>query len=253
MIVSKISKNMDISLLKKIGFSDKTAKVYLSLLQLGPTSIRKLGENAGLNRGTTYDALNWLKEKGIVSYYKKATKQFFVAEDPERLHELVKEEEDALRKADEKLDGLIPELQALHSKGGDRPVARYYERKEIKEIMEEILDICEHADDSLYRVYSTEGIREYLYDDFPTFSDARVAKGIRVKVIAIGGGGELRGLDERKWLSFDAPIATYTMVYPGHVAHISLDAKKEPFGVVIENAGVYETQKGIFDALWQRL
>ncbi|HYE59627.1 MAG TPA: helix-turn-helix domain-containing protein, partial [Candidatus Kapabacteria bacterium] len=73
---------MDINILKKLGFSDKSATVYLVLLQHGPSSVRQIAEIARLNRGTTYDTLIWLKEKGIVDYYKKDTKQSFVALDP---------------------------------------------------------------------------------------------------------------------------------------------------------------------------
>ena len=80
-------------LLNKLGFSDKSAKVYLALLQLGPSSVRKLAEFCELNRGTTYDTLKWLQEKGIVTFYQKETKQYFVAENPEKLLNLAKNQE----------------------------------------------------------------------------------------------------------------------------------------------------------------
>jgi hypothetical protein len=92
-----------------------------------------------------------------------------------------------------------------------------------------------------------------LYDQFPTFSDVRVAKGIRVQAIALGDGGELRGLDERKWLKKDLVTPTYMILYPGKTASISLDAKGDPMGVVIENEGVYEMQRTIFEEIWRVL
>ena len=244
---------MDINLLKKLGFSDKGAKIYLSLLRLGPSSVRKLAEVSKINRGTVYDTLKDLQDSGIVSYYKKDTKQYFVAENPEKLHDLVKKRQDELDSVDSKLDRLVSELQALHHKGEDRPVARYYEKGEISGILEDVLSTCEESADKLYRIYSAEGLREYLYEDFPTFSDVRVSKGISVKVIAIGEGGELRGLDERKWLEIKEDTSTYIIIYPGKTAYISLNAKSEPIGVVIENDGVYKTQKLIFDNLWESL
>lgn len=244
---------MDINILKSLGFSDKSADVYLALLKLGPSSVRKLAEFCNLNRGTTYDTLKWLQEQGVVNFYHKDTKQHFVAEDPERLHELIKKHQEELERANWELDKALPELQALHARGGERPVARYFEGEDIREILEDILDVCEHAEDPTYRVYSTEGIRDYIYKNFPTFSDVRVAKGITVKVIAIGEGGELRGLDERKWLNVKSETPTYIIIYPGKTAYISLDAKKEAVGVVIENEGVYETQRTIFDELWRKL
>lgn len=244
---------MDISLLKKIGFSDKSATVYIALLRLGPSSVRTLAEECGLNRGTTYDALKWLQEQGVVNYYHTDTKQTFVVEDPEKLHEMVREQEAELKQIDNKLDKIIPELQALHDKGGERPVARYFARQEMAQILQDVIDTCADDEEQIYRIYSTAGIREHLYEGFDTFSDVRIAKGISVKVIAIGKGGELRGLDERKWLPAVSKTPTYIIIYPGKTAYISLNAKKELVGVVIENEGVYETQKQIFDSLWEKL
>ena len=244
---------MQIDLLKKLGFSDKSAKIYLALLQLGPSSVRKLAEFCDLNRGTTYDALKWLQDSGVVNFYNKDTKQTFVAEDPDKLHDLIKSQQVELERIDEKLDKIVPEMQALHSKAGDRPVARYYEKKDIPQILQDVIDTCTDSEEAIYRIYSTEGIREDLYAGFETFSDVRVSKGISVKVIAIGEGGELRGLDERKWLKAKSETPTYIIIYPGKTAYISLNAKEELVGVVIENEGVYQTQKTVFDSLWQKL
>jgi hypothetical protein len=118
--------------------------------------------------------------------------------------------------------------------------------------LQDVLDTCEASDELNYRIYSSSGIREYLYEDFPTFSDVRIGKGIAVKAIAFGEGGELRGLDERKWLKSEVSTPTYIIIYPGKTAYISLDAKNELVGVVIENEGICETQKVIFDSLWDK-
>jgi sugar-specific transcriptional regulator TrmB len=94
---------MDISLLKKIGFPDKSAAIYLALLRLGPSSVRNLAEKCELNRGTTYDALKWLQDQGVVNYYQKDTKQLFVAEDPERLKLIMDIREKELLQAEKDL------------------------------------------------------------------------------------------------------------------------------------------------------
>lgn len=244
---------MDISIFKKIGFSDKSALVYESLLRVGPTSVRALAAIVNLNRGSVYDSLKWLQEQGFVNFFQKDLKQLFVAESPEKLADLIKNREQSLREAGLELTRYMPELLATYNDGGGRPVARYFAKEEIKEILEDVLATCENFAESEYRVYSTEGIREYLYENFPTFSDVRVGKGIGVKAIAIGEGGELRGLDARKWLKVKNTTPTYIILYPEKTAYISLNAKNEPLGVVIENAGVYETQKIIFDELWNKL
>ncbi|OGH64710.1 MAG: hypothetical protein A2821_04650 [Candidatus Magasanikbacteria bacterium RIFCSPHIGHO2_01_FULL_41_23] len=240
-------------LLKKIGFSDKTAQVYMGILQLGPSSVRNLAEFCGLNRGSTYDSLKWLGDRGLVSFYEKKSKQHFVAESPARLRSLIKEETHNLEQASLELERSVPELEALYNRGGDRPIARYFSSIELPAILNDVLLTCEQSQEPKYRAYSTEGIRDHLYANFSTFSDVRVAKNISVRVIALGEGGELRGLDERKWLSAPETKPTYIILYPSKAAYISLNVQNEAVGVVIENDGVYETQVHIFDALWKTL
>lgn len=244
---------MDISILTKLGFSDRTAKIYLVLLGLGPSSVRNLAESVDLNRGMVYEALKELQDLGLVGFFKEETKQFFVAENPEKLRDVLRKKEEELGRIENRLEKMIPELQALHDREGDRPIAKYFRKQDISKILEDVLITCEHADVPEYRIYSAEDVREFLYEDFPTFSDVRIAKGISVRAIAIGEGGETRGLDERKWLKSSQTMQTYIIIYPGKTAYISLDAKGEPIGVVIENSGICETQKLIFDQVWLSL
>ncbi len=241
---------MNTEIFKKLGMSDKVAQIYQSLLSLGPSSVRSLADYSGLNRGSTYDALKWLEEHGLVTFYHKDTKQFFVAEHPDRLLSLVREKKVENERLEREIERSLPEYMALHHKGGERPVAQYISARELNTILEDVLSTCEHSEEKTYRIYSTESVREFLYEEFPTFSDVRIAKGIRVRAIAIGSGGELRGLDQRKWLPSEEHMSTYIIIYPGKTAYISLDAKKQPVAVVIQNDGIYQTEKHIFDTLW---
>ncbi|MCK4799448.1 TrmB family transcriptional regulator, partial [Candidatus Parcubacteria bacterium] len=43
--------------LHEFGLKEKEIKIYLALLDLGPSSIRKIAELAKVNRGTSYDIL----------------------------------------------------------------------------------------------------------------------------------------------------------------------------------------------------
>ena len=126
-------------------------------------------------------------------------------------------------------------------------------RSEIQLILEDVLATCEAQYDLEYRVYSADGVRAFLYEQFPSFSSVRIEKGIQVKAIALGSGGELRGLDERKWLPGKNKTPTYIFIYPGKTASISLNESGEPIGVIVANQGIFETQKQIFDALWKTL
>ena len=62
---------MDISILKKLGLSERDARIYLVLLCLGPSSVRVIAKKAEMNRGSVYESLKWLRDEGLVSFYEK--------------------------------------------------------------------------------------------------------------------------------------------------------------------------------------
>ena len=89
----------------------------------------------------------------------------------------------------------------------------------------------------------------------PDFSKKRINKKISVKIISMGEGGQLAGLDERKQMPIDGKEvkSTHEIIYAGKVAHISLDDKENPVGVLIQNEAIYQTQKKIFEFNWNKL
>lgn len=248
---------MDILILKKFGLSDKEIKTYLKLLEIGSSSVRKIAELTGLNRGTTYDILKNLQQFGLVSYYHQDTKQHFVAEDPRRLERLIDNREKELNEIKNKIEDIIPELKSLQGSSSNKPVTKFYEGKQgIKFIMEDVLQTMRIEKEKEYYIYSAPGVREDIYAAYPDFIKKRIKNKIKVKTISLSRGGETYGLDERKWLEkegHDDINMTYILIYHNKCAFISRNPSHKPVGVIIENKMIYETQKIIFDQLWKFL
>jgi len=241
------------SILKKIGLSDKEVKVYLACLQSGPSPVRKIAQAAGVNRGTAYDILRSLMDLGLVSYYHQDKHQYFIAEDPAKLTNTIEQRQQQLEKTKGEIDQLIPQLKSMYDRAGTKPVVKYYEGTAgIKTILRDVLEMCKTGDRRYY-VYSSSTIRKYLYEAYRNFSQDRIKAGIAVKSISIGPGGETVGLDERRWLSKQASSPTYTLIYTGKVAMVSVDGEGKPIGVMIEDKNIYQTQKMIFEFIWQEL
>lgn len=244
---------MDINIFKKLNFSDKHIQVYMALLQLGPSSVRALAEHSGVNRGTTYDILKWLQDEGVVNFYHKDKKQYFVAESPEKLEVILENRQKDLVSVKDELGKAIPELKAMYSKHGENPMVRYFDSKGIRSILEDVLQTTSSLDEKVYRVYSAVQVREFLYEIFPDYTDQRIQHDVHVKAIALGEGGKTAGLDERKWLSKNSNASTYIFIYGNKTAYISLNVAGQPIGVVIENQGIADVQKNVFDSLWENL
>ncbi|MFH0952170.1 MAG: helix-turn-helix domain-containing protein [Patescibacteria group bacterium] len=243
-----------ITTLKQIGLSDKEIQLYLALLKRGPSSVRQLALESKINRGTTYDVLRSLIDQSLATYYHKETKQYFVAEDPAKLEQLIAEKTNDLNRTKTEILQIIPELQSMHSSAKEKPVAKYYEgSRGIKTILQDVLQTMAQEKKKEYYVYSSADIREHLYNDFPNFAKERVKKNIEVKTIAIGEGGKLWGLDERRWLSKKDGSPSYQIIYGDKLALFSLDSGNMPHGVIIEDAGTATTQRLIFKTIWDNL
>lgn len=240
--------------LKKLGLSDKEIAVYTALLVLGSASVRQIAQEAKVNRGTTYDILKSLMKDGLAGYLNKKTKNFFTAEDPSQLKQLVRKQQIQLKAVERELDDYLPQLQSVHNKGGEKPIVRYFEdKKGIRELLSDVLITMEQQADKVYYVYSSSALRKHYRAAYPDYTKKRIAKKIKVQAIAFGPGGETSGLDERKWLSKKEGSPTYTLIYAGNIAHIALDSSGHMVGVIIENKAMYEAHKVIFEALWKTL
>lgn len=241
---------------KKLGLTDNEIAIYTALLSLGSSSIRKIAEKASLNRGVSYNALKSLEKKGLISYFHKEKHQHFVAENPEKLKKIVAHQKNELEETEKELDTFIEELSSLSNSISNRPVVKFYENYSgVRTILEDVLDSVAKLPKKEYVAFSSSTIRPFLYHKgaFPGFSLERIKRKIFVRTVASGDGGSTYGKDERKWLSKEDGAPTYKLIYAGKVAMISVGKNGSPHGLIIEDAGIYETELSIFNSLWTKI
>jgi sugar-specific transcriptional regulator TrmB len=243
-------------LLLELGFSEAEAETYWALLSLETVSIRKVADQSGINRGTTYEAIKRLVGAGLVHTRKTGQREYYSAESPEKIYDLIRDKRKELWRTQQEAQALIPELLAKKARPQGRPLVRYYEDDEgIVTILKDVLQTCSHLETPEYYAYSSRPLRKLLYRKFPQFTERRIQEGIAVKVIAVGEGSDTEGLSARKWLLEPAggETSSYTIIYANKVAHISISSDYTPYGVVIEDAGVAAMQKLLFEQLWVTL
>ncbi len=116
--------------LEKSGFTDKEAKIYVALLELGGAYPSKVAEYTDLNRSTVYHILVNLSVKGLVNEIEKRNKIFYQVERPEKV---VRYGEGRIRRAEEELDrvkSILPDIEGLYGALGNRPKVTFYENIE---------------------------------------------------------------------------------------------------------------------------
>lgn len=249
--------NSDIKkVLQELGLSRNAAKTYLALLSMEVVSVRKVASTTGINRGTTHEAIRELVSFGLVSAHKKGEREYYAAESPEKIYELIKDKRKELIEHMETAKDVVPKLLAQNVRPEGKPLVSYFEDDEgVVAILKDVLQTCRNLPDPYYVAYSSKPIRQYLYRKFPKFTERRVNDAIHVKVIAIGDGGDKEENSERKWLpeSYDGAISSYTIIYGPKIAHISLANDYTPYGVVIEDCGAATMQRLVFKKLWEHI
>ncbi|WP_372740391.1 TrmB family transcriptional regulator [Neptunomonas sp.] len=246
---------MQNSILERLGFDQREITIYRALLSLGPSPIRSIAEKAGINRGTTYDCLKVLLQKGIVSYLPKGKRRLFSPRDPEVLLQLAEQKQLEISNTIQQLkNSIIPELNHLKPNFTAANVQFYEGDDGIEFVLRDILSSVSQISERKYSVFSSKPIRSHLYRPFPNYTAQRIQRKIGVRVIAIGEGGEDAELSERKWIKTEGPVdAAYIAIYPPKCAIISLASNNYPTAVLIDSKEVSTAQQIIFDTLWEML
>lgn len=114
---------MDISTLTDIGLSKREAEAYTSLLKIKEATASEVSKFTGEQRSNTYDTLESLIKKGLVSTVTKANRKIFIPADPESLIFLIEQKKKAVEE-------MLPILKDIYKPLIRRPKVEVYEGKE---------------------------------------------------------------------------------------------------------------------------
>ena len=89
---------MDHNLLQELGFSERETKVYLALIELGPSTIGPLAKKTKLQPSKIYETIEKLKDKGLVSYSIISKTKQFQAADPKEILNMIEEKKNKFQK-----------------------------------------------------------------------------------------------------------------------------------------------------------
>ena len=232
--------------LKNIGLTDKEAKVYLACLKNGTSVVSSIAQSAGINRVTTYDILEKLKVRGLVSYFTKKKISYFTALSPEVVVEQFEKRTNDLRSA-------LPEFKRLSGETS-HPRIRYFEGIEgIKAIY---TDTLTSKTEILNYSNSTE-----IRKNWPTYDKDYVKIRANKKIFLRGiclkdKEGEIVKSEDEKYFrdmclvppeKFD--FSNEINVYEDKVAIISF--KSELIGMIIESPEIANSQRAIFNMCWE--
>lgn len=244
--------------IKKLGLSDKEAKVYLAALELGQAPAAEIAAFSGVVRVTAYVILEELKNKGLVSVFQKGKKTFFAAEPPERLANLFKIEENKIKESFLGLKNILPDLDRLYESRGERPKVRFFEGKKGIALLQE--DILKTRAKSIEEIIPLDE----AYKDFPpSKTDHRKRmyekmRKVHFRIIYTSKKGAIlpeTNIIEKRSIKFIKhelfPISAEIVLFGDKT--LIFVTKNKPFAVVLEDQLITNTFRTIFDLLWKNL
>lgn len=232
--------------LQQIGLNDREAKVYLASLELGESTVLPISKKAGIKRTYCYDILAELSKKNLVSYVEKNNRRRYVAEEPDKIIKILKERL-------ENFNQILPDLKSIHNRSSVRPKVRFYEGKEgVISVYEQLLGVEEMAS-----VASPEHITANFGDFFVKFAEKMLAKKVKARELIARSGQDIDYIkkykvpyQEARLLPKDIKLTTDMIIFENKLAMISYSG--EIHALVIESSGIVDTQKVLFEILWQK-
>src|SRR3990167_2277459 len=101
----------DITVLQRMGLSEKETKSYLLALDLGSLRAGDLIKKLNVYSKTAYELLNKLVEKGFFSYVESDHVKTYFPLQPRKLNTLLEEKMDDLAESKRQLQVIMPNLQ----------------------------------------------------------------------------------------------------------------------------------------------
>lgn len=249
-------------LLQEVGFSPKEQAVYLATLELGEAPVSPIARRAHINRGTAYDILKSLIEKGLVAKAEKGKILQFSALGAEALEIYLQAQKAEWESKLGTFRELQLELTALVGSAGIKPVVRLFEGKMgLKEVF---LDQIRGEHKEILS-YSAAAPAERVFGEYlRIFTKQKARAGIFTRMIVpdlkavLAYGEKYYGKQFEKLFSIKAispekfPFEMEMNIYGNKLVMISF-VEKEPVAVIIESPTLAKSQRLIFELLWEKL
>lgn len=234
-------------LLNNVGFLPSETKVYLTNLELGPSTVQLIARRAKLSRTGTYEAIKLLSERGLISTSVSGKRTLYTAEDPSRIVSYLKSEQEKFSSTLSDIEGLVGALQLMG--GGIKPMIRVYEGEEaLKAYFDQL---AKAKPESMLEISNLDDVYAHLQSE--TIQAYRKAVGWKsIKTLRLLHRGEVRFRREdveycllsETFGEFHSDIS----IYSDFVSIMTFIGR--PVVVILQSKSVTESMRTLFNAAW---
>jgi len=229
--------------LRNLGLTEIEEKVYLTLLEEGPSLAGHISRRSGIHRRMVYDATERLIKKGLISYIIKNNRRLFEAVDPERLLQLTQEQEAGIK-------DILPQLKLAYSLSREKQETTFFKgHAGLKSVLEDEIregkELC---------ILAASPVAQQMFPAyFHWFDERRKQKRIKAKMLVDGKHASAFAnvpLADIRALPGLGSELTSTNIYADKVAIIFWHREK-PFVVLIKQKEIAEAYRSYFGQLWK--
>ena len=224
----------------EVGLTKNEAKIYLSLIDLGPSLAGVISRKTGIHRRSVYDAIERLIEKGLIGYITNNNRKYFQAVNPRKLLDLIKEKEELINK-------ILPDLEKKYNFIKEKQETLFFRGKQgIKSIFEDQINEAKE----ILIFGASKGVSEVLKYYLPIYNKRRINKKIKIKIIYDIKSKSKHSkipLSEIRYLPYKS-YAT-TNIYANKVAIILW--QENPLAILINDKKIAQSYREYFNLMWK--
>ncbi|RJQ15796.1 TrmB family transcriptional regulator [Candidatus Woesearchaeota archaeon] len=232
---------MEYGELLEIGFEEKEAKIYTTLLKRGNSAASTVAEELGYDRTTTYYVLMKMVEKGYASHIIKHGAKTFNATQPKRILQVLQEKTERFKEISKSLEKLWSQQKqdfVVEVRQGLQGMRHLF--RDAVDKGDEILSLG--SDDAQYLDFDETGLQQY-------YRDAE-AKELKERIITYRGA-KLYGshITQYRYINKDHFQPTPICIYANTVVLICWSPTL--YLIFIQNQEIASGFKKHFEMLWK--
>lgn len=238
--------------LQNYGLSEKEARVYLTVLELGTSIASTIARRAELNRVTVYTILDDLKRDGIVNETTKEGIKYYSVISPDILLKQLEQKYESFKEK-------VPELLALAEKFGNKIKVQFFEW--LEGMVKMYNDLLSSTSEPIHSFLGLEDMQPELKKRLlEWFLPQRVKLKIPAKVIVSDNESnktykkmDKKSLKETRIITSNIfSLYGEINIYGENRIMIAMFNDKEMSWIIIHSKSMHDSLKSIFDLVWKK-
>ena len=236
--------------LEKIGLTKGESKVYLALLEVGPSTVGPVVKKSGVAYSKVYEILQRLIGKGLVSFIIKGKTRYFQAADPKNLLDYVERQEIEIMKQKKFISSILPKLETMKINKIQQEAEIFVGIRGLKAAYLRLLSETGKRDWLFFyihnKIYARDSDRFYKnISKFFRNSDIKM-RGVCNKEYRYSNLAKTAKFMKMRYVNF--PIPGIIDIYGEYVLVISWDST--PVGFLIKSPQFSNSMRIYFESVW---